>query len=172
MAWFCPLRRAVLEFKDLHIPRRLLRTIRRTRLRCTIDGDFKRVMTRCAIVERPEQDGTWITGEMVRAYCELHREGQAHSVEVWDEEGNLVGGLYGVDADGSFAGESMFRLRPNASKMALLYLIAHLQSRGLDWIDIQMMTPHMEALGAKELSRDEFLLKLAATRARGLKLFD
>jgi leucyl/phenylalanyl-tRNA--protein transferase len=93
-------------------------------------------------------------------------------VEVWDKEGTLVGGLYGVDADGSFAGESMFHLLPNASKLALLYLIAHLQSRGLDWMDIQMITPHMEALGAREINRDEFLLKLAATRARGLKLFD
>lgn len=172
MAWFSPLSRAVLEFRDLHIPRRLARTIRRATLHCTIDRDFKGVVIRCAAVERPGQDGTWITGEMVRAYCELHREGHAHSVEVWDEGGSLVGGLYGVDADGSFAGESMFHLRPNASKIALLYLIAHLQSRGLDWIDIQMMTPHMEALGAREIDRDEFLLKLAATRARGLKLFD
>lgn len=172
MAWFSPLRRGILEFKDLHVSRSLARTIKRTTLRCTIDRDFKGVVIRCATTERPGQDGTWITVEMARAYLELHREGHAHSVEVWDEEGTLVGGLYGVDADGSFAGESMFYLRPNASKLALLYLIAHLQSRGLDWIDIQMTTPHMLALGAKEIDRDEFLLKLAATRGRGLKLFD
>ncbi len=172
MAWFSPLRRAILEFTDLHVPRRLVRIIRRTTLRCTIDKDFQGVITRCAAVERVGQDGTWITRGMMRAYTELHREGHAHSVEVWDEEGNLVGGLYGVDADGSFAGESMFYLRPNASKIALLHLIEHLQSRRLDWMDIQVMTPHMAALGAKEISRDEFLLKLAATRSRGLKLFD
>jgi leucyl/phenylalanyl-tRNA--protein transferase len=172
MTWFCPQRRAILKFKDLHVPRRLARSLRQTTLHCTIDEDFEGVINHCADVERPGQDGTWITGQMVRAYCELHRLGHAHSVEVWDEEGNLVGGLYGVDADGSFAGESMFHLRANASKLALLHLVAHLLGRGLDWIDIQMMTPHMEAFGAREMSRDEFLLKLAATRARRLKLFD
>jgi leucyl/phenylalanyl-tRNA--protein transferase len=172
LAWFCPDERAILEFKDLHVPRRLERTARRTPLSCTIDHDFKGVITRCAGVKRSGEDGTWITVEMVRAYCELHSLGHAHSVEVWDEEGKMVGGLYGVDAGGSFAGESMFHLRANASKLALLHLIAHLADRGLDWIDIQVMTPHMEALGAKEISRDEFLLKLSATRARGLKLFD
>jgi leucyl/phenylalanyl-tRNA--protein transferase len=108
---------------------------------------------------------------MLRAYSELHRSGNAHSVEVWDQE-HLVGGLYGVDVDGSFSGESMFHLRPNASKLALLHLIDHLQARGLDWIDIQVLTPHMTALGAKEIDRDEFLLKLKSTRARQLKIFD
>src|SRR5918911_1724422 len=95
---------------------------------------------------------------------------RAHSVEVWAGD-ELVGGLYGVDAGGAFAGESMFHLRPNASKLALLFLIEHLRARGLDWLDIQVMTPHMEALGARLISRDEFLERLARTRRRGLKLF-
>jgi leucyl/phenylalanyl-tRNA--protein transferase len=92
-------------------------------------------------------------------------------VEVWEGE-ELVGGLYGVGIDGVYAGESMFHLRPNASKLALLFLIEHLKERGLDWIDIQMITPHMETLGAREIPREEFLEKLAATRKRGLVLFD
>lgn len=173
LAWFCPDERAVLEFKDLHVPRRLERVRRRrSALRCTIDQNFKAVITHCAKVRRTGEAGTWITPQMLRAYCELHRLGHAHSVEVWDAEDNLVGGLYGVDADGSFAGESMFHLQPNASKLALLHLIDHLQARGLDWIDIQVLTPHMTTLGAKEISRDEFLEKLKLTRMRGLKLFD
>ena len=91
-------------------------------------------------------------------------------VEAWEGD-TLVGGLYGVDAGGAFAGESMFYLRPNASKLALLHLIEHLNARGLDWLDIQVMTPHMEALGARIVTRDEFLDKLAAARARNLNLF-
>ena len=83
----------------------------------------------------------------MRAYCGLHELGHAHSVEAWEGD-TLVGGLYGVDAGGAFAGESMFYLRPNASKLALLHLIEHLNGRGLDWLDIQVMTPHMYALGA------------------------
>jgi leucyl/phenylalanyl-tRNA--protein transferase len=108
---------------------------------------------------------------MIRAYGDLHDDGHAHSVEAWEGD-DLAGGLYGVDAGGAFAGESMFFLRPNASKLALLHLIEHLAARGLDWIDIQVMTPHMEALGAKLVSRDEFLERLRQARSRNLKLFD
>jgi len=107
---------------------------------------------------------------MIRAYCNLHQEGHAHSVEVW-EHTTLVAGVYGVNACGSFSGESMFTLRPNASKLALLFLIDHLKSRGLDWIDIQMLTPHMEAMGAKAIPREEFLERLAVTQKRKLVLF-
>jgi len=115
--------------------------------RFTIDQAFAEVIVACAQVKRTGESGTWITSQMMRAYCQLHEQGHAHSVEAW--EGNtLVGGLYGVDAGGAFSGESMFCYRSNASKLALLYLIEHLQKMGLDWIDIQMMTPHMEALGA------------------------
>lgn len=171
LAWFCPDERAILEFKDLHVPRRLARVRKRSRLRYTMDQRFRAVITECARVKRAGEVGTWITQKMLRAYCELHRLGHAHSVEVWEDD-QLVGGLYGVDADGSFSGESMFHLQSNASKLALLHLIDHLQARGLDWIDIQVLTPHMTALGAKEIDRDEFLLKLSSTRKRGLKLFD
>jgi leucyl/phenylalanyl-tRNA--protein transferase len=170
LPWFCPPQRAILDFKDLHVSRSLRHARNRSRLRFTINQDFPAVIKACAHVWRPEQDGTWITNEIIRSYCELHRLGHAHSAEAWEAE-TLVGGIYGVEVDGAFGGESMFYLRPNASKLALLFLIERLQASGLDWMDVQMMTPHMEALGAKLITRDAFLERLAATRARGLKLF-
>jgi len=168
--WCCPEERGILDFNDLHIPRRLARTRQKSTFHFTIDRAFPQVISNCATVKRKHETGTWITAQMIRAYCELHRQGHAHSVEVW-EGTELVGGLYGVDACGSFAGESMFSLRSDASKLALLFLIDHLKERGLDWIDIQMLTPHLEALGGKLISREEFLEKLAATQKRNLTLF-
>ena len=170
MLWFSPAERAVLEFEDLHVPRSLARERRRTHLSFTVDRAFASVIRMCARVKRAHEDGTWITTEVIKAYCELHRLGHAHSVEAWEGD-RLVGGIYGVDAGGAFCGESMFYLRPNASKLALLRLVEHLRARGLDWLDIQVMTPHMQTLGAKNVSRDAFLRKLAEARARGLKLF-
>jgi leucyl/phenylalanyl-tRNA--protein transferase len=170
LLWFSPPERGILCFEELHVPRSLARARRRTRLTFTIDRAFERVISACAGVERAHERGTWIKPWMIRGYCEFHRRGRAHSVEAW-EEGGLVGGLYGVDAGGAFAGESMFHLRPNASKLALLFLIDHLRARGLDWLDIQVLTPHMEALGARLIPREEFLQLLARTQARGLKLF-
>jgi len=171
LPWFCPPERAVLEFKDLHIPRRLARFRKRESFTFTIDQNFSGVIRGCADATRPNEDGTWITVEMIRAYIEMHRAGHAHSVEAW-ENGELVGGMYGVDAGGAFAGESMFFTRPNASKLALLQLIEHLAARGLDWLDIQVMTPHIGTLGARVISRDAFLDKLEETLRRKLRLFD
>ncbi|MDQ3805075.1 MAG: leucyl/phenylalanyl-tRNA--protein transferase [Acidobacteriota bacterium] len=170
LLWFSPPERAVLEFDRLHVPRSLARERRRTRLCFTLDRAFERVIRACAAAKRAHEDGTWITPAMIRGYTELHRRGRAHSVEAWDGAG-LVGGLYGVDAGGAFAGESMFYLRPNASKLALLFLIEHLRARGLDWLDVQVMTPHVKALGARLVPRDEFLDKLARTLGRNLRLF-
>jgi leucyl/phenylalanyl-tRNA--protein transferase len=170
LPWCCPEKRAILDFNDLHVPRRLARLQRQMPFRITIDQAFAAVIVSCAGVERKEETGTWITPQMISAYCELHQQGHAHSVEVW--EGNtLVGGLYGVDAGGAFSGESMFCYRSNASKLALLHLIEHLQKRGVDWIDIQMMSPHMEALGAKSIDRSEFLKKLSLAQHRKIALF-
>jgi leucyl/phenylalanyl-tRNA--protein transferase len=168
LPWCCPEERGILDFNELHIPRRLART--RHRFHFTIDQSFPRVINNCAMVKRKHESGTWITDQMIRAYCELHRQGHAHSVEAW-EGTELVGGLYGVDACASFSGESMFSLRSNASKLALLFLVEHLRERGLDWLDIQMVTPHLEALGAKAVLRADFLEKLTATQKRKLTLF-
>ena len=170
LLWFSPPERAILVFDEMHVARSLARERRRTRLGFTIDRAFGRVIASCSAVARAHEAGTWITPAMVRGYTELHRLGHAHSVEAW-EGGELVGGLYGVDAGGAFAGESMFYLRPNASKLALLFLVEHLRARGLDWLDIQVLTPHMRSLGARLVSRDEFLDRLASAQRRGLKLF-
>lgn len=170
LLWFSPPERGVLEFKELHIPRSLAGARRKGTFRFTVDRAFREVIAACAGARRPGQGGTWITPEMLEAYCELHRLGHAHSVEAWKDE-RLVGGIYGVDAGGAFSGESMFYLEPNASKLALLRLIEHLASRGLGWMDIQMVTPHMKTLGGREIPRAEFLAKLARALSAGLKLF-
>jgi leucyl/phenylalanyl-tRNA--protein transferase len=171
LPWFCPEERAILEFKDLHVSRSLRHAGKRSPLRFTINHAFEEVVRACAQAVRAGETGTWITPQIVRAYSELNQLGHAHSVEAWEGDA-LVGGIYGVEVDGAFGGESMFYRRPNASKLALLFLIERLQQSGLGWMDIQMMTPHMAALGAKVITRDEFLEKLALTRALGLKLFE
>jgi leucyl/phenylalanyl-tRNA--protein transferase len=170
LTWFSPQERAIIEFEGMKVPRSLAKVRRRAPYRLTIDAAFPAVIRACARVPRPGEQGTWITPDMFRAYCRLHELGHAHSVEAWEGDA-LVGGLYGADAGGAFAGESMFYLRPNASKLALLHLVEHLRGRGLEWLDIQVMTPHMQALGARAVTRCEFLEKLAAARARNLKLF-
>ena len=171
LPWHCPDPRAIIEFSELHIPRSLDKAGRSCPFTFTIDKDFNAVIKACSKMKRPDQPGTWITDEFINAYCELHTAGMAHSVETFDAEGNLVGGLYGVDAGGVFCGESMFYTAPNASKLALLFLIDHLRSRNATWLDAQVMTPHMEILGAKEIDRVEFLEKLKETQKLNLTLF-
>lgn len=172
LPWHCPDPRAILEFDDLHITRSLEKVRRRGELNFTIDKDFAAVIRECALAYRPGQGGTWITREFERVYTELHETGMAHSVEAWNVGGELAGGLYGVDAGGVFCGESMFFKTPNASKLALLFLIDRLRERGATWIDAQVMTPHLEALGAKEIDRTAFLDKLKATQESDLQLFE
>jgi leucyl/phenylalanyl-tRNA--protein transferase len=171
LLWFCPPERAILRFSNLHVPRSLARSARRSRLRLSIDEAFAEVIRSCAETPRPGQDGTWITHEVIDAYIRLSEIGIAHSVEAWQGD-CLVGGLYGVAIDGAFSAESMFYRVSNASKLCILYLVDHLSRRGLDWIDVQTMTPHMERLGAELLNRDEFLAQLETARARDLVLFD
>jgi leucyl/phenylalanyl-tRNA---protein transferase len=171
LPWYCPEKRAILEFSELHISRSLERARRKKPYTFTIDKNFAEVIRRCAAIRRPGQSGTWITPEFKNKYCELHRAGDAHSVEAWDREGKLVGGVYGVDAGGLFCGESMFHTADNASKLALLFLIDHLRDRGATWLDAQVMTPHIRALGGKEIRRKEFLRKLKETQESRLDLF-
>jgi leucyl/phenylalanyl-tRNA--protein transferase len=171
MPWYCPERRAIIEFADLHIPKSLERARRRNEFRFTIDKAFRKVIEECSRASRPRQGGTWITSEFIHAYTALHHEGMAHSVEVWDADDELVGGTYGVDAGGVFCGESMFYKRPNASKLALLFLVDHLRACGSNWLDAQVMTPHIKALGAKEIPRREFLKRLRESQSLHLLLF-
>jgi len=169
LLWFCPRERAILDVAALHVGRSLARERRRTTLRLTVDAAFPAVIHACA-APRPPDHATWITPDIIVAYTRLHRLGIAHSVEAWRADA-LVGGIYGVDVDGAFAAESMFHREPNASKLALLHLVEHVAARGLDWIDVQVMTPHLERFGARPVRRAAFLERLAATRARGLRLF-
>lgn len=170
LPWYCPKRRAIIEFADLHIPRSLERARRKNEFTFTLDRAFRRVIEECSLTSRPGQGGTWITDEFIDVYCKLHDEGMAHSVEAWSD-GELVGGLYGIDAGGVFCGESMFFKKPNASKLSLLFLIDHLRSRDSNWLDAQVMTPHIKALGGIEISRLTFLRKLEAAQGLGLDLF-
>jgi leucyl/phenylalanyl-tRNA---protein transferase len=169
--WVCPPRRAILEFDRLHVPRNLRKSQRAlASLRFTIDRAFEKVITSCAAAPRSGQHGTWITPAMVGAYVELHRLGHAHSVEAWD--GNeLVAGLYGISAAGVFTGESMFHRVNDASKLCVLHLVEHLRERGSTWLDIQQLTRHFALLGAREISRAEFLEMLAVERRNGRQLF-
>lgn len=169
--WVSPPRRAILEFAALHVPRNLRRSQRElASLGFTIDAAFEAVIRACAAAHRPGQRGTWITPPMIAAYITVHQRGHAHSVEAWDGEA-LVGGLYGITAGGVFTGESMFHRVAEVSKLCVLHLIDHLRSRGASWIDIQQLTPHFAILGAREISREEFLAKLAAEQQSGLVLF-
>lgn len=169
--WFSPPQRAILEFDELHIPKSLRKAREKSDFTFTIDKHFAEVVYQCSIKKRNGQNGTWITDEIFESYGELFHNGNAHSVEVWNAEKKLVGGLYGVDAGGIFCGESMFYHEPNASKFALLFLVEHLKNRGSTWIDIQVMTPHFELLGAKEITREDFLDKLEKTLAKRVRLF-
>ncbi|MCU1350308.1 MAG: leucyl/phenylalanyl-tRNA--protein transferase [Acidobacteria bacterium] len=170
LPWFSPRRRTVIVFDELHVGRSLRKAQRQSRFRFTIDGDFPAVIAACSAAPRPDQDGTWIAPHIMAAYIRLHDAGDAHSVEVWDGD-ELVGGLYGVDSGGVFTGESMFHLRPDASKLALLFLIDHLRSRGATWLDCQVMTPHMKQLGARQIARSRFLDMLAKEQEKGGRLF-
>ena len=172
LLWFNPDPRAVLDFEELHIPERLARRRKKLSLHFTIDTDFQRVIASCRTAPRPGQEGTWITPKMIRAFHELHLVGEAHSIEAWDEDNNLVAGLYGVTAGGVFSGESMFHTVSDASKLCVLFLIEHLRERGATWIDIQTMTPHFAMLGAKEISRSAYLARLTAVQEAPLPLFD
>lgn len=168
--WFCPPQRAIMEFSEMHIPKSLRKSQKRSNFTFTIDKGFAEVVYACAKIKRHGQRGTWITQDIYDSYSELNRLGVAHSVEVWENE-QLVGGLYGVDAGGVFCGESMFHLRSDASKLAFLHLVEHLKLRGATWLDIQVMTPHFQILGAKEILRNDFLVKLEQTLVQNLKLF-
>ncbi|HSN89661.1 MAG TPA: leucyl/phenylalanyl-tRNA--protein transferase [Anaeromyxobacteraceae bacterium] len=158
--WWSPDPRLVLEPARLHVSQSLRRTLRRDRYRVTSDGAFERVIRSCAARARPGQDGTWITGDMVRAYLRLHRLGFAHSFEAWEGE-VLAGGLYGVSLGAAFFGESMFADRPDASKVAFVRAVEFLVGRGIGLVDAQVRTEHLVRFGAEEIPRREFLARLS-----------
>ncbi len=159
ITWWSPDPRAVFEFERFHVSRSLERSLRKGGFEVTFDRDFSAVIQACAAVPRADQ-ATWITSEFIAAYTALHRAGHAHSIEVW-QAGELVGGVYGVTVGGLFAGESMFHRVSDASKVALVHLMRRLQAAGFALFDTQMVTPVTRALGAVEISREEYLGRLA-----------
>jgi leucyl/phenylalanyl-tRNA--protein transferase len=154
--WFRPDPRAIIPLDGFQVSRSLARTIKRATFEIRVDTDFEGVMRGCA--DRPE--GTWISERFVEVYAALHQAGQAHSVEAWREE-RLVGGTYGLAIGGAFMAESMFHRERDASKVALEALVARLRERGFILLDVQYVTPHLESLGAVEITRREYERRLA-----------
>ncbi|RYE30233.1 MAG: leucyl/phenylalanyl-tRNA--protein transferase [Sphingobacteriaceae bacterium] len=150
--WYSPHQRFVLFPQELKVSKSMRQILRSDKFEVTFDQDFEAVIHACANVPREGQSGTWITQEMENAYLKLHQQGKAHSVEVW-QNNVLVGGLYGVELTRIFCGESMFSKVSNASKAALIALC---QQKNYELIDCQMYTEHLESLGAKMISREEF----------------
>ena len=153
--WFRPDPRTVIPLDGFHVSRSLARTLRRGRFEVRVDTAFATVMRGCA--DRPE--GSWISERFVEVYGALHRAGKAHSVEAWRDR-RLVGGVYGLALGGAFMAESMFHRETDASKVALAALVGRLSERGFTVLDVQYMTPHLESLGAVEITRREYERRL------------
>jgi len=164
--WYSPDPRMVLFPPEFRLTRSLRKILRNGPLTVKFDSDFAGVIDGCAATPRPGQDGTWISTDMRDAYLRLHELGWAHSVETW-EEGELVGGLYGLAIGRMFYGESMFSRRDNASKFAFAHLIRYLQHHGFGMIDCQMYTTHLASLGAREIPRSQFLDRLRQLTTAG-----
>lgn len=161
--WVEPRQRAILPLDGLNVSRSLARTLRRGKFRVTCNAAFARVMAECAAPRR-ETDDTWISGRITASYLLLHQLGQAHSIECWQGD-ELVGGLYGVGFDRVFCGESMFSRVPDASKVALCWLVAALRQAGAELLDCQFMTEHLASLGAVEITQAEYLVRLRAAQS-------
>ncbi|MHB2018531.1 MAG: leucyl/phenylalanyl-tRNA--protein transferase [Candidatus Xenobia bacterium] len=154
LGWYSADPRGILELHELHVPKRLQRVLRHTPFDIRIDTAFRAVMQGCA-----HRDSTWISPQIIEAYCTLHQRGKAHSVEAW-QDGELVGGLYGVTLGGAYFGESMFAARPDASKVCLVHLVERLRNHGYKLLDCQMVTPHMARFGARLISAQEYVRRL------------
>jgi leucyl/phenylalanyl-tRNA--protein transferase len=159
--WWSPDPRMVLFVDEFRVARSLRKVLKSGRFEVRVDGAFRGVVEECALAPRPGQLGTWITPEVIDAYTALHEAGYAHSVESW-QDGVLVGGLYGVTIGRMFYGESMFAHVPDASKVALVHLVALLRSNAMPLIDCQQETQHLARFGARPIPRREFAKRLAA----------
>jgi leucyl/phenylalanyl-tRNA--protein transferase len=157
--WHSPDPRMVLVPADLRVSRSLRKVMRKPPYRLSLDTDFSGVIGACAAVPRPGQDGTWITDEMLEAYCRLFELGVAHSAEAWEGD-RLVGGLYGVSLGSCFFGESMFAVKSDASKLAFVALVRQLRRWGIELVDCQVHTHHLERFGATPWPRARFLAAL------------
>jgi len=155
IAWWFPNPRFVLFPRELKISRSMRTVINNGQFEFTIDKSFDEVINNCSNVIRKDQPGTWLSPDLIKAYTHLHTQGYAHSAEAW-HKGELVGGLYGVLIGKIFFGESMFSKKNNASKFAFIKYVNHLQKKGVELIDCQVYTPHLESLGARMISKSDF----------------
>ena len=155
--WFCPLQRFVIFPSEIHVSHSMQQLINKGQLKPTINKDFEGVIQGCATAQnRNKEEGAWLGPNMIEAYTELHRQGFAASVEIWDEY-RLVGGLYGVNLGNAFYGESMFSLVPNASKLALIHLARMFEILGGKLIDCQFETPHLRSMGGRFIPYEEYI---------------
>ncbi len=162
--WVDPDWRGVIPLDEFHLPRRLARTVRSGKFQVSVNREFDRVIRKCA-ESTPERAESWINGGIVEVYNELHRQGNAHSVECWRGK-QLVGGLYGVSLGAAFFGESMFSRERDASKVALVHLVERLRAGGYALLDTQFVTAHLSSFGAIELPRGTYLEQLRAALER------
>nr|WP_317631660.1 leucyl/phenylalanyl-tRNA--protein transferase [uncultured Flavobacterium sp.] len=159
ITWWSPNKRMVLFFPELKISKSMRNIINQNKFRITYNTQFREVLENCKQIKRAGQKGTWITDEMIEAYCKLHEIGMAKSIEVWQDD-ELVGGLYGVDLGHIFCGESMFSKVPNASKFAFIHLAQELQNKKYELLDCQVYNDHLASLGCREIDRNIFLAYL------------
>lgn len=157
--WWNPDPRMVLFPQDFKVSKSLAKRLKKKDYEVRFNTNFRQVMEACAKTKRPDQDGTWITSDIIDAYCELDQLGYAYSAETWIDN-SLVGGLYGVLINKMFYGESMFHHVTDASKIAFAHLVQFLNDREVGMIDCQMNTSHLASLGAKEITRTEFMMHL------------
>ena len=168
IGWFSPDPRAIIPLDDqFHIPHGLRRTLKKDLFDFSVNRDFGRIIGACATAHGE----SWISAEIMAAYTELHRKGHAHSVEVW-AGADLAGGLYGEHLGGAFFGESMFHYRTDASKVALVWLVERLRSRGFSLLDTQWTTPHLARFGAHEIPRGRYLRLLRAALKQSCRFVD
>ncbi len=166
LMWWSPDPRAILPMDALYVSKRLQRRLRSGEFSVTWNSAFAQVMDSCA---EGRADGVWITADMKVAYQELHEHGEAHSIEIWWQE-KLVGGLYGVQRGALFAAESMFFRRRDASKVAMVHAVHDLSGAGIELFDAQIMTPHLETMGAVAMPRQDYLRQLAQIRRKSVNL--
>ena len=155
--WYCPMERFVIFPNEIHVSHSMRQLIGRHELDVTINHDFEGVIRGCATAQnRDKEEGAWLGEQMIAAYTELHRQGFAASIEVWQDH-RLVGGLYGVNIGSAMFGESMFSLVPNASKLALIFLARYFEEKNGKIIDCQFETPHLRSMGGRFIPYDEYL---------------
>ena len=159
--WYCPMNRFVIFPKEIHISHSMCTLLRKKLYHCTVNRKFDEVIQACS-EQRIDMEGAWLGPDMIKAYTELNRQKYAFSVEVWDKEERLVGGLYGVGVGRCFSGESMFSRVPSGSKIALIYLARLLQKSNVPIIDCQFETPHLKSMGGRHISYEEYMRLIRA----------